>query len=119
VNRQQRDRLGKLVRRAWIEWAKTQPNPKPSWLVPYEQLSDADKEADRHIAETLLHQFNTRRLALIDKKYSPLGTTPEESIELGVLQKCYFDTLSAVLPDSNLPDSAQLDQIEQRLDGEV
>jgi hypothetical protein len=48
-----RDELGRLVREAWIKWATAQPNPKPSWLVPYEQLSDADKEADRQIGEAV------------------------------------------------------------------
>jgi hypothetical protein len=37
------------VRVAWIEWARTQPDPKPSWLVPYDELAEPDKEADRQI----------------------------------------------------------------------
>lgn len=48
-----RDDLGREVRAAWIEWAKTQPQPKPSWLVPYDQLPEWDKEADRMIGERL------------------------------------------------------------------
>ena len=48
-----RDSLGKLVREVWIEWAKTQPHTKPSWLVPYGELSEADKEADRMIGTAL------------------------------------------------------------------
>ena len=40
---------GKLVRNTWIAWAKEQPNPKPSWLVPWEELSEPDKEVDRRI----------------------------------------------------------------------
>lgn len=46
-----RDQLGRFVRDAWISWAKEQPNPKPSWLVPYDDLAEADKEADRIIGE--------------------------------------------------------------------
>lgn len=34
-------------------WAEAQPNPKPSWLVPYDDLSEPDKEADRQIGETI------------------------------------------------------------------
>lgn len=52
-----RDVLGRVVRKAWIEWAKQQPNPKPSWLVPYEELDEPDKEADRFIGERLLQYF--------------------------------------------------------------
>ncbi len=48
-----RDVLGRIVRDAWIAWAKTQPDPKPSWLVPYDELSEPDKEADRQIGEAV------------------------------------------------------------------
>lgn len=46
-----RETLGRFVREAWVDWARTQSNPKPSWLVPYEMLTEADKEADRRIGE--------------------------------------------------------------------
>jgi hypothetical protein len=46
-----RDTLGRHVREQWVRWAQSQPNPKPSWLVPYDELSEADKEADRQIGE--------------------------------------------------------------------
>lgn len=46
-----RDLLGRMVREAWIKWAQTQPNPKPHWLLPYYELSEVDKEADRQIGE--------------------------------------------------------------------
>lgn len=48
-----RDYLGEIVREAWVKWAEKQPNPKPSWLVPYRDLSEADKEADRQIGVRL------------------------------------------------------------------
>lgn len=48
-----RDFVGRRVREVWIEWAKRQPNPKPSWLVPYDDLDEADKEADRCIGAAL------------------------------------------------------------------
>lgn len=46
-----RDLGGRIVREAWMTWARQQPNPKPSWLVPYDDLSEADKEADRQVFE--------------------------------------------------------------------
>lgn len=46
-----RNTLGRHVREAWIRWAMTQPSPKASWLVPYDDLSEPDKEADRLIGE--------------------------------------------------------------------
>lgn len=48
-----REGLGKLVRDVWVRWAKEQPNPKPSWLLPWEELGEADKEVDRRIGEAL------------------------------------------------------------------
>lgn len=52
-----RDRLGRRVRELWIQWAKEQVSPKPSWLVPYDELSEADKEADRCIGSGLVNDF--------------------------------------------------------------
>ena len=48
-----RDTLGRMVREAWVRWALTQPAPKPSWLLPYDKLSEPDKEADRQIGEAI------------------------------------------------------------------
>lgn len=55
----ERDEYGKLVREAWVQWAEQQPNPKASWLVAWEELSEADKEADRCIGEALFNHFAT------------------------------------------------------------
>lgn len=48
-----REFLGKRVREVWIGWALKQGSPKPSWLVPWDQLSEPDKEVDRQIGEAL------------------------------------------------------------------
>ena len=48
-----RDGLGRQVRAAWIDWAAGQPDPKPSWLVPWDGLSPAGQEADMLIGERL------------------------------------------------------------------
>jgi hypothetical protein len=48
-----REALGRKVREIWIDWASEQPNPKASWLVPWEGLSEPDKEVDRRIGEAL------------------------------------------------------------------
>lgn len=50
----EREFLGRVVREAWIAWAQGQPNPKPTWLVPYDKLAEADKEADRQIGEAVI-----------------------------------------------------------------
>ncbi len=48
-----REALGRLVRDEWIAWAREQDNPKPSWLAPWEELSEPDREVDRRIGERL------------------------------------------------------------------
>lgn len=53
VFEKKRRELGMKVREVWIAWAKEQPNPKSSWLTPWEELNEPDKEVDRRIGETL------------------------------------------------------------------
>jgi hypothetical protein len=48
-----RERLGAVVRAAWVAWAGQQPHPKPSWLLDWDQLGEADREADRQIGEAV------------------------------------------------------------------
>ena len=48
-----RESLGRLVRETWVEWAREQPTPKPSWLVSWNELPEPDKEVDRRIGEAL------------------------------------------------------------------
>jgi hypothetical protein len=50
---QVREVLGRLVRRVWTEWASEQVDPKSSWLVSWEQLSEPEREVDRRIGEVL------------------------------------------------------------------
>jgi hypothetical protein len=56
-----RDDLGQRVRELWVAWARTQPAPKPSWLVPYDELSEPDKEADRQIGEGIWREAMASR----------------------------------------------------------
>lgn len=65
MNISTRDGLGRLVRDAWIRWAKQQPNPKASWLAPYDELSEPDKEADRQIGETVFEYATSRPRAVL------------------------------------------------------
>lgn len=63
-----RDVLGQRVREVWVEWAREQPNPKPSWLLPWEQLSEPDREVDRRIGETLF-KMGMNADALVTQKH--------------------------------------------------
>jgi hypothetical protein len=48
-----REALGRAVREEWMAWAQEQPSPKPSWLVPWDELAEPDREVDRRIGERL------------------------------------------------------------------
>lgn len=68
-----RDFLGRIVREAWIRWAETQDAPKAHWLLPYSELSEPDKEADRQIGEALVrwvldHDLAATRLSSLSAK---------------------------------------------------
>jgi hypothetical protein len=44
---------GMLVRQVWVEWAKEQPRPKLSWLLPWDRLDAGQQEVDMRIGEAL------------------------------------------------------------------
>jgi hypothetical protein len=59
-----REELGQLVRETWVAWASEQPRPKPSWLVPWEELAEPDREVDRRIGWALFREgFQAGRAA--------------------------------------------------------
>jgi hypothetical protein len=45
--------LGMAVRAVRVAWALQQPHPEPSWLFGWDQLSEADRDADRRIGLAL------------------------------------------------------------------
>lgn len=47
------EELGRVVREIWIEWAREQPNPKASWLIPWDELPEELKVPDRIIGARL------------------------------------------------------------------
>ncbi len=53
ISAEKREELGRIVREVWVKWAKEQSNPKESWLKPWEELTEPDKEVDRRIGEKL------------------------------------------------------------------
>ena len=37
----------------WVKWALEQPSPKPSWLSPWKELTEPEREVDRRIGEAV------------------------------------------------------------------
>ncbi len=84
-----RDQLGRFVREAWVRWAKTQPSPKSSWLVPYDDLSEPDKEADRQIGETIARWTligDAARISVIGDRRNNMGR--RSVVFSGGVEKC-------------------------------
>lgn len=48
-----REALGRLVRETWVAWAREQADAKPSWLLPWEELAERDREVDMRIGEAV------------------------------------------------------------------
>jgi len=46
---EEHERLGRAVRDAWVGWARSLCDPKPSWLVPWEEL-----DYDQQIADVMI-----------------------------------------------------------------
>jgi len=70
-----REQLGRMVREIWVKWAREQPNPKPSWLKPWEELSEPDREVDRRIGEGIA------RYALEQARPDGSSAAPDKSCE--------------------------------------
>lgn len=72
-----REFLGKIVRMEWEAWAREQPNPKPSWLTPWAQLTEPEREVDRRIGERIhdmVHGMFYEPPAL----WQPIETAPKD-----------------------------------------
>ena len=48
-----REDLGRQVRNIWVAWAELEPNAKPSWLIPWDGLDEAQREVDMRIGAEL------------------------------------------------------------------
>lgn len=48
-----RELLGRLVRDVFADWAREQPDPKPSWLIGWDDLEDGQREVDMRIGTAL------------------------------------------------------------------
>lgn len=48
-----REALGRRVREVWVEWAREQPDPKPSHLVGWDDLDEGNREVDMRIGDAL------------------------------------------------------------------
>jgi hypothetical protein len=61
-----RERLGRVVRDAWITWARTQPDTRksehPQWFLSWEEMAECDREVDRQIGMAVVKSFFAMRI---------------------------------------------------------
>jgi hypothetical protein len=53
-----------MVRDTWVAWAREQPDPKPSWLVPWDDLDDGQRAVDVMIGRELFNFGLTTAIAV-------------------------------------------------------
>lgn len=46
-----RESLGRRVRGTWLAWAREQSDPKPSWLLGWDEIDAGQREVDMRIGE--------------------------------------------------------------------
>jgi hypothetical protein len=69
MTNEMRDRLGRVAHEALVRWAATQPDPNPWWAVPYEDLPESSKEADRIVGEAVVAFMTQQAPKTIDPKF--------------------------------------------------
>jgi hypothetical protein len=50
-----REPFGRRLREIWVKWASEQPDPKPSWLLPWDELDEGQREVDMRMGAALWH----------------------------------------------------------------
>jgi hypothetical protein len=57
-----REQLGRIVRETWVAWAQEQPDPKPGWLLGWDDLRDDEREVDMRIADAIADRVKPDRM---------------------------------------------------------
>jgi hypothetical protein len=83
-----REQRGQTVRETWVTWAKRQRAPKHSWLVPWCNLDDGQREVDMLIGDALTAAERERvRVAATEASFTLFrpGNGPAHGQALAVL----------------------------------
>lgn len=104
MSNEMRELYGREVRHVWMQWAKEQPNPKPSWLVDWDVLTEAEREVDRRIGEALVNLAEShfthapgRALFQLGKVTLHSGQTSNFKIECDNLSEVDLETLAYLI----------------------
>lgn len=65
-----REPLGRLVRQVWVDWAREQPDPKPSWLTGWDDLDAGQREVDMRIGSALANHGRENLRAIL-RQFEP------------------------------------------------
>ena len=113
LRRMSREHLGRLVREEWVTWAREQPNPKASWLAPWEELAEPDREVDRRIGERVAQAALVRQSTLVatcEWQHKPCSDCGKMTTFVGQgLYECHACSLKeARAENANLRESAEI-----------
>lgn len=77
-----REELGRVVRGVWVTWAREQADARHSWLVPWDDLDDGQREVDMRIGEAVAAVERERIMAGLPERITGALTR----IELRIAQ---------------------------------
>lgn len=107
------DDLGRIVRETWVQWAREQPGAKPSWLVPWADLDEGQREVDRRIGAAVAAAERERVYAELGSDHHVIFTedrwTVEHSVECrlsGQMPECAYHAAVAAVADEPRPEMA-------------
>ena len=107
-----REALGRLVRQVWMDWAREQPDPKPSWLAGWDELDDGQREVDMRIGEAVAAAERERLYAELGNDHYVTFTEDRWSVEhsvecrlSGQMSECaWHEAVATVAHDMDDPD---------------
>jgi hypothetical protein len=75
-----REPLGRLIREEWVKWASEQPDPKPSWLLPWEELDAGQREVDMRMGAAVAAAERERAAGQIARHVEQLAASYPEDV---------------------------------------
>jgi hypothetical protein len=87
MSEQNRERLGRAVREAWVRFWRDKPGAKPSWLTPYDTLPLEQREVDDAIGAELYALGRSESGGLV---FSVMGVYHDVLLELLVEELTSF-----------------------------
>lgn len=96
--KRRREAVGRYVRFIWLTWARQQPNPKPSWLLEWEDLDDAQREVDTLIGTAFYLAIPFLVRLQMERGERIVGIPDEAAIRADERRRCVAQLWSLLSP---------------------